>query len=262
MTRDPETNKLTRVTFTCEGPEYWRFLAKVNPAKVLELYRKHVSPEVAMSDLFSGNVYDTRNRWNNSTTDGVMHLIQRANTLSAEIELAAGASIVRLRDGVTLTSEQDLIACGSYGEPKRHSDPHIGAVINELCRGRADVTLANPIGLYIDKLSVDGWVTPDGADPLTFWSIARGTPKKTLRVVLEVPAGRGYVVGDIRINGSKIDFGAQIADHITMKLTGMATRLGQSTVVPTNGCVAQAGEADTVELSVAAALQARRRVGR
>src|SRR3954469_11296738 len=38
VTRDPETEKITRVTFTSEGPEYWQFLASVNPSKVVELY--------------------------------------------------------------------------------------------------------------------------------------------------------------------------------------------------------------------------------
>jgi hypothetical protein len=35
-----------------------------------------------------------RNTWNNSIANGAMHLIQRNNTLTAEIGLAAGASLV------------------------------------------------------------------------------------------------------------------------------------------------------------------------
>ncbi len=266
MERDPATHKITRVAFTCEGPEYWKFLAAVNPAKVLELYRKHVSPDVAREDLFPGGEYNERNRWNNSTTEGVMHLIQGANTLGAEIELAAGASIVRLNGGAPLTSEQDLIKCGAYGEPSRHSDPHIGALVNELARARADVTLANPVGLYIAGLSVTGWTTPDGTDPATFWRITRGRPEKALRAVFEVPPERGYAVGDIWIDGNKIDFAAQIADRITMKLTGLATRFNLSTVAPMNGCVSKVAAAKALESveapSVAGVLERARRVGR
>ena len=44
VARDPATGKITRVTFTCESPEYWQFLAAVDPAKVLELYQQYVTP--------------------------------------------------------------------------------------------------------------------------------------------------------------------------------------------------------------------------
>jgi hypothetical protein len=148
--RDAQTNKIKRVTFTSEGPEYWQFLAGVRPDLVLQLYREHVNPAVQRRDLFSANGrYNPRNRWNNSTDQGAMHLIQANNTLGAEIELAAAATLVRRRGGVELTTEPDLIDCGAYGQPERHSDPHIGAQVNALARQKADVTLANPVGLCI-----------------------------------------------------------------------------------------------------------------
>ncbi len=239
--RDETTNKITKVTFTSEGPEYWQFLAAVDPDKVLELYQEHISPSVERSHLFSGGRYNPRNRWNNSTTEGAMHLIQRNNTLTAEIELAAGASLTRNRGGVPITDTQELIECGAYGQPERHSDPHIGAVVNELARLNADVTLANPVGLCIAGLSVAGWTTPDGSNPLDYWKITRGTPEKALRAVYEVPSDKGFVVGDIQIQGRNIEFGGQIADFITIKLTGLATRIGLSTIAPLNGCVQQIG---------------------
>jgi len=237
VTRDPETDKIVRVTFTCEGPEYWQFLATVAPARVLALYQEHVDPQVTKTDLFQAGQYVVRNRWNNSTTNGAMHLIQRANTLGAEIELAAAATIVRTRNGTAITEAQALIACGQYGEPQRHSDPHIGALVNELARADADVTLANPIGLYIAGLSVAGWVTPDGSNPADYWTVTRGTKEKALRAVYEVPAAKGFTVGDIAIAGYPVEFGAQIADFIRIKLTGLATRIGQSTVQTIDGCV-------------------------
>src|ERR1035438_10455844 len=46
VTRDPQTDKIVRVTFTSEGPEYWQFLAASNPQKVLELYRQFVDTPV------------------------------------------------------------------------------------------------------------------------------------------------------------------------------------------------------------------------
>jgi hypothetical protein len=64
-----------------------------------------------------------------------------------------------------------------------------------------------------------------------------------LRAVYEVPSAKGFVVGDIKINGKSITFGAQIADFITIKLTGLATQLGKSTVPPVNGCATPASVA-------------------
>lgn len=240
VTRDTASGKITRVTFTCEGPEYWEFLAATAPDKVLALYREFVSPEVQPEDLFdSEGTYNRRNRWNNSTTAGVMHLIQRANTLGAEIELAGGATVRRVLAGQELTGAQELIECGRYGEPERHSDPKIGAEVNALARQRADITLNNPVGLYFDDLSVAGWETPDAADARQFWRFLRGRDGFFVRAAFEVPPERGYTVSDIRINGREIQFGAQIADFITIRLVGLATRIGQSTVEPMTGCRAR-----------------------
>jgi hypothetical protein len=241
VTRDPQGDKITRITFTSEGPEYWQFLAAVDPQRVLTLYQQHVSSKVKKADLFHNDRYVSRNRWNNSTTAGAMHLIQPNNTLGAEIELAAAATIVRAVGGQLVTDSQQLIQCGAYGQPERHSDPNIGAAVNELARGKADITLANPVGLYIAGLSVAGWKTPDGSNPLDYWTITRGTKEKALRAVYEVPAAKNFAVGDITIAGRRIEFGAQVADFITIKLTGVATRIGKSTVAPMNGCVQSAG---------------------
>jgi hypothetical protein len=237
VVRDPATHKITRVTFTSEGPEYWSTLARVNPAKVLELYQRFVNPAVVAADLFRNGTYIPRNKWNNSTTAGVMHLIQPNNTLLAEINIAVASSIVRRIDGQLLTDEQDLIACGKYGQPERFSDPHIGSEINKLARQQAAVTIANPVALYINNLSTAGWATPDGSDPKQYWKIVRGTPQLGLRAVYEVPADKGFVVGDITINGNPIEFGAQIADFITIKIIGQACRFGQNALPDETTCV-------------------------
>jgi hypothetical protein len=235
--RDPTTQKITRVTFTSEGPEYWNTLAQVNPAKVLALYQQFINPAVQANDLFQPSGYNARNKWNNSTNLGAMHLIQPNNTLLAEINIAVAASIVRRINGQLLTDEQDLIACGQYGQPERFSDPHIGGEINKLARQQAALTIANPVALYIRDLSTAGWSAPDGSDPKQYWSIVRGTPQFALRAVYEVPAGKGFVVGDITINGNPIEFGAQIADFITIKIIGQACRIGQNNVADATTCV-------------------------
>lgn len=232
VTRDA-TSKITRVTFTCEGPEYWEVLAETQPQTVVDLYRTHIDPSVAENDLFDAQgKYIQRNRWNNSTTQGAMHLIQGSNTLGAEIELGAAATIVRTRNGQILTSAAELIACAQYGDPERNSDPHIGEVVNSVAQQKANLALANPVGLYLKVLDTTGWSTPDGADPQGFWRVDRGDAEHTVRAVYEVPAAAGYTVSDITAGGAPIRFGAQIADFISVKLSAVACRFGQSTATP------------------------------
>ncbi|WP_218578331.1 hypothetical protein [Vineibacter terrae] len=251
-------NQIKRVTFTCEGPEYWQFLAAVKPATVLALYRQHVSPTAANNDLFGADgSYDPKNKWNSTTKRGAMHLVQRNNTLGAEIELAGGASNARMRNGVLLTDAHQLILCGAYGQPERHSDPAIGAEVNALARANADITLANPVGIYFAGLSTTGWVTPDNSDPASYWKITRGTAQKPVRAVYEVPAEHGFAVSDIKINGKPIQYGAQIADFITMKLTGVATRLGAANYPPLSGCKRRAAHAHAAAIDVASVIEPR-----
>jgi hypothetical protein len=236
--RDPNTDTITRVTFTSEGPEYWRFLANTNRDKLLQLYRKLVSPNVQLSDLltFTGR-YNPTNRWNSSTTGGnIVHLIHTNNTLGAFVNIGARATIVRMIGGNILTGELELIRCGRYGGEARHSDPHIGGEVNALARLKADITLANPMGLYIHGLFPAGWETPDGSDPLDYWTIVRGTPELGLRAVYEVPPEKNFTVGDILINGDPIEFGAQMTDFIKIKLVGLACRFGQSQAAPVTHC--------------------------
>jgi hypothetical protein len=236
--RDPDSGKVVRVAFTCEGPEYWTFLAATNPTKVLELYRQFVSPSVQPGDLFKNGNYLPRNMWNNSTTNGAMHLIQRSNTLNAEIELAAGATILRSKNGTLLTEEQALIRCGRYGEPGRNSDPHIGAMVNSIARRQADITLKNPVGLYFADVDFQNWETPDGSPAASYWKYVRGDRGFEVRAVYEVPADKPFVAGDIEIDGKRLEFGGQIADRINMKLIGVGCRFGQRTdVSPMTGCV-------------------------
>jgi hypothetical protein len=252
VTRRSTDNKITRVTFTCEGPEYWEILAAASPQTALSIYQQHVSPDVQEGDLFdSGGKYIERNRWNTDTTEGAMHLVQENNTLGAEIELAAAATIVRVINGRTLTGQQELINCSQYGASERNSDPLIGGVVNGVAQLKADIALANPVGLYFDDLSTAGWAAPDDSDPKTFWSLTRGTIGHFVRAVYEVPSDKPFVVGDITINGTPIRFGGQIADFISMKLTAVACRFGKSTVAPMTACVGVAPKSAGIKRLVA-----------
>jgi len=235
--RRASDGKIVRVTFTSETPEYWEHLASSDPATLLALYSQFVGQVVPREDVFGADGrYRPLNKWNSSTDVGPIHLTQGSNFMSAAIELVAAATLVRVIGGRVLVSEQELIRCSQYGDPRRNSDPHIGAQVNELARMQADVTMADPPGLYILGVNVGGWQTPDGADPQDFWRPVRGIANRAVRCVFEVPPEKPYVVGDIRIQGQPIELGAQIADFVTVMARGLACRFGQSTTTAMTAC--------------------------
>jgi hypothetical protein len=53
--------------------------------------------------------------------------IQPANTLGAEVDLGALATVLRKRkDGTPITDSDELIKCSNYGNKDRNSDPTVG----------------------------------------------------------------------------------------------------------------------------------------
>jgi len=235
--------KIVKVEFTSEGPEYWSFLFDRDPDKVLAHYHKYVDPAVNLADLIDGNgEYNPANRWNNPQQGGKLaHLGHRNNTLGAFVNIGARSTIIRRRpDGTIMTGETELIDCGLYGGRDRHSDPHIGGEVNALARMGATITMANPVGLSMDGLFPLGWEVPDGSDPREFWHVDRGVDAHQMRTRFEVPTDRGFVVGDIRINGREIEFGAMIADFIRVKLVGLAHEFNQH-LTPPRDCESVSG---------------------
>jgi len=206
---DPDdANAISRVTFTCESPEYWMAIARANPKRLHELYEKWLGHPVPRDDLFfdgsrplyvpdpysrtpklidHSTGYNPNNRWN--TSDGAMHLTQRSNTLGAEVNLAAIAALPRTNYPDPLADPAGLCNCARFGNPCRNSDPQIGA---RACRAVLDgnvATLTNPIGLYMSSLGSanitlpphaerKGTVTfPSGPeDPAKWWVVDRPAP--------------------------------------------------------------------------------------
>jgi hypothetical protein len=252
VTRDP-TGKITSVMFTCENPEYWLTLWNCDPNAVLAQYRSLVSPKVQLLDLAllgpdnapltdptTGRwAYNPLNKWNRgphtyADQGGAVHLTSSPNTLGAEFDLAAAATIPRVDGSIPpapITQAAPLVCCARYGKIGRHSDPTIGQNVNALVNYSniqgALATLTDPPGLYIQTPDFSTYQTPDGTDPSLFWTVVRGQTKqgsdpidRILHATYEVPPEKGYAVGDISIGGDKIEFGGQIASTITMALLG------------------------------------------
>lgn len=224
--RDDE-GVLTRVTFTTEVPEYFAHLAERDPDRLLELYRELTGAPVRLNQIVVNGAYRADNVFNRSTTGRLVHLIQQTNTLVAALRLAAEATVLRQdADGEPVTSAQQLVRCGGLGEPLRNSDPQIAGAVNDAAATGAEVTLQDPMGLYIDGLLIGGMRTPDGEDPAAFWTVERGGPGHVLRASYAVPPERGYRVGDITAGGRRLRFGAQLADRVVVRLTGLVKAAG------------------------------------
>jgi hypothetical protein len=215
-----ENGDIVRATFTTEVPEYFKHLFETDRDALLSLYQELIGPEVQAADLEEDGAYVPDNKWNRSTTRRPAHLIQGSNNLGAAVTLAAEATILRERDGVPVTGRQDLVLCGGLGEPLRNSDPQIASAVNDAAASGAEITLKDPVGLYIDGLITGEMETPDGEDPRAFWKIERGDAAHTLRASYAVPEeeDRGYVVGQIKIGGQPIEFGGQLALRVRVRL--------------------------------------------
>ena len=231
LERDPSNdNKIVRIVFTCEGPEYWAamsgdgfhplygdFGVTGNKDELLNLYKSVLGPsaDVERDDLlFPADFpypslrgkYNPHNKWN--TTDGIVHLQQGANNLGAEITIGGDATVLRQKGGESVTDATELICCGQFGEINRSSDPTMGDEINKLAQDGYAITLRNPVGIYFHSFNNTGITQPnvDGvhvpAD--NYWKPLRGkfdstsadpgnmTGKDTMvvRAVYEVPAGQ------------------------------------------------------------------------
>lgn len=207
VTRNSQ-NKITRIDFTCENPEYWNSLWIIDPNKVLSLYQSILNkPQITLEDLSlpnavnpitGGPIYNPLNKWNsgpisNDNLGGAIHLTSTPNTLQTEIGLATAATVQRNNPSGTTgntiwpsRSYNDLLCDAQYGQKNRNSDPNIGGTVNNLVTGNVIlpalgpqvVTLADPPGLYIQMPDFTHYDTPDGTNAATFWKIVRGS--KTL----------------------------------------------------------------------------------
>lgn len=232
---------IQKIVFTCDHPEYWKFIGEFEIDLLVKLYQQYVNVAVVKSDLlFTGDIfekvvdengerivnmkgkYNPFNKWN--TTHGIMHLTHPANYLSAEIQLAAQATVLR-KDaaGHPITDPDKLIKCSGYGNPLRSSDPKIGSDINTLVRNNLSVSISDPVALYIHDVKASNFVFPAGLTFADCWKVTRGDAGKQmiLRAEFSIPSGSGVKIEDIKVNGKPLQFGGQIADAITMAIFGL-----------------------------------------
>lgn len=260
-----QNDRITRICFTSEGPEYWETMWDHDPDLVVKLYREFIHPDVQKEHLcwpedmggedrvvithedenghtvtsFPGGRYNKWNRWN--TTLGVMHLTHSANTLGAEIKLAADATAMQgaVAEQPADTLAARLICCAGYGGVSRSSDPLIGKGVNDEARKGNCVTLQNPVGLYMQDIAIGSLrsATNQPIGPACL-SIPRASAdgKKILRAEIKPPAGAGYTLDQCKFEGQDLVFGGQIARRITMVLFGLSKKITGRTALAVPSC--------------------------
>jgi hypothetical protein len=214
-----EADKIRKVTFVTETPEYWRAMFDFEPAhnRVLQLYKDLVSPTVVIADIVNPDgSYNPLNEWN--TSKGIVHYIVTSpqNTLGAAIGLAQGSvalTFPHVKDNYELSS--------NIGFAVTSADPRVQTDINMLARKGLSITAREPIGLYMAGWDDTGWTKPDGTPVGNYWRIVRGRPGAALRLEYEVPASEGFFVSDIRIGGRPIKHGGHLAEHVTVMVGGL-----------------------------------------
>ncbi|SPO00291.1 uncharacterized protein DNG_03136 [Cephalotrichum gorgonifer] len=248
-------NRITSVTFTCEGPEYWAFLSQNDPDKMLALYKQNnpaYANKIKVQDMFNRDgSYNPYNQWNGVVTTNppddselttvnpgcIMHLAQSNNTLSAEIDIAAQGTVIRKTlNGAIIKDKTKLCNCSKYGVATRNSDPQIGSAMNGLALAHHSVSIADPVAIYMTQFDSESFMLdPDGSGenlipiPNGTFTWVRGNISKHMgmRLHVEVPQGvigtgdnegKQLTVSDIidTTNSQNIMFGSQFADYIHM----------------------------------------------
>lgn len=243
--------RLEKITFTAEPPDYWRALAAVAPDRVVELYYDLLGDNsIPKEEIFHphdmavfGIGLDNRTQWFGiggkdtynelnpwTTTKGIIHLTHQANTLGAEVHLAAEASLVYESDQGseptgegTPPAEIRRIACGGYGGINRSSDPLIGNAVAGVVTTGDRLTLTDPIGLYIANVNLSGLTGPQN-QPVGAASrvVTRGEDDpfdpRILRFEVKLPEGTPFTLGECTMDGRLLERGGQIARQTTVHL--------------------------------------------
>lgn len=237
--------KMIRAIFVAEGYDYFAALFDSQPETVVDLYRELAEDNsITIDDLRApGGVFvktntgqetvakvggfNPRNRSN--IEPGIVHLSHRANSLSAEVNLAGVSALIRHGVGSTQAIDdadaEKLLCCSRGGEPNRNSDPLISQQAYRLALANHRYTLSDPIGLYIAGVAEQRIRLPDGTTPVPreWWTVVRGNglwtnASRVLRLEFSIPRNEHLTLNDLLIDGLPIRYPGQLASLLSMHL--------------------------------------------
>lgn len=233
--RHPASNRIERIVFTAETPDYWTAMfggfvdGVVIPStwfagdavRVAQQYFQYTGARVQPADLTdSDGNYDPVNRWN--TSDGIVHMCHPSNALSAAIRLCVDGTLLFSRSDGTLETYPEALCCAAGADPNRNSDLTIVGTANALARQGAQLALAEPTGIYIHDVDTSSWRMPGVDNAAACWRVVRGSSKYVLRIVVEPPPQNAHMLDEMTIDGEPLMYGGQIAECITMRMSVLA----------------------------------------
>ncbi|MDT5243949.1 MAG: hypothetical protein QOD36_1325 [Mycobacterium sp.] len=206
-------DKISRVDFSCETPEYYRTLAQAEPDQLLPLYKRVLDTSaVKRADLFSAGAYRPDNKWN--TTQGIVHYIMRINSMGDLL------GVQQETPSLPEDAAADAEVLDGYDPLPYFRQTAADARMNwdswAITRTGQSVATIDAPGLYMIDWDDTGFEKPDGTPVDDYWTVERGEEGAALRLRYEVPEAEEFLVGDIRIGGRPITTGGQIAEHIVM----------------------------------------------
>jgi hypothetical protein len=200
---EKKANKLAKVTFTTEFPEYYEAFAATG-LDALKAAIEDVIPGATPSetDLFGSGFSSNAatpvaraqtfrsqlqaNPWNNGTK-GILCLTQRFNTLDALFNLLTECGVLKTQG----TPEGTCSVVGNACGPNRNSDPTICTLSQKAVRANAGYTLRDPAGVRFLRLDgvwkINNTVVGinDPANNQGVWVVSRNGR----RAVLTIPTG-------------------------------------------------------------------------
>jgi len=213
-----KTNKLSRVTFTTEFPEYVEaFAADVFSALVAAIRDAQPESNPTVEDLFGpafnpdavpsvGRINQFRRRlpnnpWNNGEK-GILCLTQQFNTLSALFNLLTDCGVLQAQGTPQNTCGLVGNSCGA----NRSSDPAICAEAQRAVRGKLGFTLRDPGGVRMLKLEGD-WKIKNNAIDINnpaenegAWVIDRNGRRGVLTVIQGLTLGGAPLVTGTQVS--------------------------------------------------------------
>lgn len=190
VVRRPSDRKIVRIEFTSETPDYWRMLARYEPAKVIQLVARFANeaPENIDPRLIWGDVDPFRmdpddpqqgasieaayrsqmqasgsrpplSPYNNGLR-AITHMQNGFNSIAAAVSLAISAAHpYARREGANLVAASGNEAVATLPQGRlnvarcRNSDPSIAGAIIAEAFGNKKIALADPFGVYITSIA-------------------------------------------------------------------------------------------------------------
>ncbi|GAB5447929.1 hypothetical protein [Gymnodinialimonas sp.] len=244
--------KLVRVEITTELAKYWEILAGHHPMTCLRILGRFAGEDMATwqevygdvdpfapgvttqqrSDAFNRMMVrppsgPVRSPYNNGQK-AIAFLSKPVSSLHAAVALfvRAAAPLAKMVDGeeVMMSGPEAIASTTQAAIDCRNSDPTmVGRMIQEVWNGAA-VAFDDPVGVYIRSFAHTTLVDDTGVPmPLDWVDFQRGSrpsagvgQERSQRLVIEVPPGKGFVLGDMfnKHTNERIEYGYQIAELV------------------------------------------------